>query len=956
MDQTRRGPVIKRFIVLTLLAFFTCGTAWADCAQPTAPRGHMIFNADAGVVQYCNGANWVPFPKQTVQSGWKQISVGELWSDPFACGLTHDGSAWCWGRDHRGQLGNGAALTANQSLPSPVAGGHRWKQISAGRAHVCGIRTDDVAMCWGGHNDDWFYGMLGDGAGSGNQPEPVLVAGGHLWSKISAGGEHSCGIRTDGVAMCWGRDWQGALGNGAGGDNNAPGIVLGGHSWTDISAGGNYTCGVTTSGDGYCWGRAENGILGNGTTTPNVQTPSLVLGGHNWRSINASDWQNTCGVTTGGVGYCWGEAWDGKLGNGTTTPNVSAPSLVLGGHDWQDIDPGTNNSCGLTTGNALYCWGSNAWGVNGTGTSPTSPALVNGGHSWINMSVGGSSACGIRTDGTAMCWGRGNTGAIGNGTTPNDQQFPATVGSATNACDLGTWSANPITPSPNKIVYGNGRFLSLSSPTMTSTDGVNWTATPTAISAYDAVYGNGQWVAVNGGWNRDVYTSSDGLTWTAHANATPNDNQWHRVAYGNGRYAAVVGLGSGNKIMSSTNGTTWTGHAAPDRVWWDIAYGNGRFVVLAYHGAETAVSTDGINWTVQGIAGVSSNHGRAIAFGNGIFVAVYLDGSDRIITSPDGINWTARTVPELNEWEDVAFYNGRFVAVSNNGTNRVVTSTDGITWTPYAAAEQNSWRWLAGGNGRFVAASNDGTNRTMTASCISSCTNPDEPAGSIIYNNAQRVMQWCDGTNWQAAGPVNPGGPAGGCSSPSGAGGDIVYNSTSNVAQYCDGGAWRGIGKPDTCTTPGSTCPDGSIYVGLSPDGYRKMYTTTTHGGNHRWNDNVTNENTMTNCTAIGGAPATCRTGFNNSVVLANLAATYQAAEYCRGLSSFGHTDWYLPALDELQVMYLNRASLPGMDTQYYWSSSQHNNTNARYIDFNNGTSSFAGKNQSYRVRCVRKD
>ncbi|GEC36467.1 hypothetical protein EME01_05390 [Sinorhizobium meliloti] len=84
-------------------------------------------------------------------------------------------------------------------------------------------------------------------------------------------------------------------------------------------------------------------------------------------------------------------------------------------------------------------------------------------------------------------------------------------------------------------------------------------------------------------------------------------------------------------------------------------------------------------------------------------------------------------------------------------------------------------------------------------SARSYCNNPSGLAGTIRYNADRRVLQWCDGSNWHAAGPVNPGSPTGGCASPSRTEGFVMFNSNSCTMQYCDGGVWQGMSNPDAC-------------------------------------------------------------------------------------------------------------------------------------------------------------
>jgi hypothetical protein len=86
------------------------------------------------------------------------------------------------------------------------------------------------------------------------------------------------------------------------------------------------------------------------------------------------------------------------------------------------------------------------------------------------------------------------------------------------------------------------------------------------------------------------------------------------------------------------------------------------------------------------------------------------------MTSPDGITWTSRTSAADNAWYDVTYGNGIFVAVSLDGVNRVMTSPDGITWTSRTSAADNNWYGVTYGNGLFVAVAGSGTgNRVMTS-------------------------------------------------------------------------------------------------------------------------------------------------------------------------------------------------------------------------------------------------
>jgi len=175
------------------------------------------------------------------------------------CGLTRSGAAYCWGDDGTGELGDGT--TTNSATPVAVSGGLSFVAISAGGGlHTCGITSAGSAYCWG-YNVD---GALGDGTNS-NSAIPAAVTGGLRFARVSAGSRHTCGLTSAGAAYCWGFNVQGALGNGTTTSSTTPVPVSGGIVFIGISAGGGHTCGVTAAGAVYCWGSNRTGQVGNGT-------------------------------------------------------------------------------------------------------------------------------------------------------------------------------------------------------------------------------------------------------------------------------------------------------------------------------------------------------------------------------------------------------------------------------------------------------------------------------------------------------------------------------------------------------------------------------------------------------------------------------------------------------------------------------------------------------------------
>ncbi len=238
------------------------------------------------------------------------------------CAVTVLGDSLCWGQNTSGQLGDGGSVTAS-AVPVLTTGGHAFTQVVAGLVHTCGLTTSGAAWCWGSNT----LGQVGDGTLGNVRPLPEAVAGAHVFTSISAGAEHTCGLKANGEAWCWGSGTWGKLGTGAAvGPTPAPVQVVGGLTFARIEAGGDHTCGLTTSGAAWCWGANFSGQLGDNTTT-DATSPRAVQGGFVYTALSAGG-QHTCGVTTIGTLLCWGRNASGQLGVGAGVAQALTPMPV----------------------------------------------------------------------------------------------------------------------------------------------------------------------------------------------------------------------------------------------------------------------------------------------------------------------------------------------------------------------------------------------------------------------------------------------------------------------------------------------------------------------------------------------------------------------------------------------------------------------------------------------------
>jgi alpha-tubulin suppressor-like RCC1 family protein len=226
-------------------------------------------------------------------------------------------------------------------------------------------------------------------------------------------------VTPDNRVYCWGYNFFGQLGDGTITDRSKPVRVAGGLRFVHVSAGTSHTCGVTPSNLAYCWGAGSTGALGDGTTAETRRKPVRVAGGLHFRQVVAAN-HHSCGVTTENRVYCWGSNLFGEIGDGTEgTPRLK-PVRVATELRFRSVSAALLHTCGVTRYDRAYCWGLNSNGQLGGGPpgdkSPT-PVRVVGGLRFRHVIAGFSHTCGVTTENRSYCWGDNFSGKLGDGTT-----------------------------------------------------------------------------------------------------------------------------------------------------------------------------------------------------------------------------------------------------------------------------------------------------------------------------------------------------------------------------------------------------------------------------------------------------------------------------------------------------------------------------------------------------------
>jgi alpha-tubulin suppressor-like RCC1 family protein len=274
------------------------------------------------------------------------------------------------------------------------------RRMFVGETHLCALNALNTLYCWG-DNSSWQYGAA---APQSSSPIVAAVQGGGF-AELSGGGVSSstCGISASRSAMCWGRGGFGQLGGGIVGSFTTPPVtVAGGISWASISNARLSTCGVSTTGVGYCWGSNQRGEVGVASVPTGITAASSTLsplqldGGLTFTSVVAG-WVHACGITTTGRVYCWGDNNRGQLGIGSIdTTAVRSPTPIAGNLQFIQLSLGALHTCGITVDHVAYCWGENYTGQlgDGTTTSRGSPTVVAGGLHFAYIAAGSGFAVG----------------------------------------------------------------------------------------------------------------------------------------------------------------------------------------------------------------------------------------------------------------------------------------------------------------------------------------------------------------------------------------------------------------------------------------------------------------------------------------------------------------------------------------------------------------------------------
>lgn len=271
----------------------------------------------------------------TSQAAAFVAGVAALYQESYGAGSPATISAWIKANATPNAIGNNPSGTTK----SLVYWSGIPRTLSTGYHHTCGLRTNGNLLCWGRNSD-----------GQATPPTGTFT-------QVSGGYYHSCGLRTTGTIACWGANAQGQSTPPTG-------------TFLQVGVGREHSCGVRTDKTVACWGRNDYG-----QATPPSGTFLQVSGGD----------IHTCGVRIDKTVACWGSSSQGQA----TPPSGT----------FLQVGAGWRHTCGVRTNATLACWGNNSMGQ----VMPPSG-------SFVQAVAGNTHSCGVRTDGTLACWGNNSNG------------------------------------------------------------------------------------------------------------------------------------------------------------------------------------------------------------------------------------------------------------------------------------------------------------------------------------------------------------------------------------------------------------------------------------------------------------------------------------------------------------------------------------------------------------------
>jgi alpha-tubulin suppressor-like RCC1 family protein len=247
-----------------------------------------------------------------------------------------------------------------------------WLAVSAGYEHTLGIKTNNTLWSWGRN----LNGQLGLGDSGINKytPTQIIIGSDTDWINVVGGYYHSLARKNNGTLWSWGKNDKAQLGLGDTDNKLSPAQIGNDSDWSSrIDTGDSHTIAIKTDNSLWLWGLNNYGQLGLGDSTVVAErtTPTRLGVDTNWSLIAAGRY-HTIALKTNRTLWLWGYNQYGQLGlgdSGSPAANRNTPTQISSDTDWAEITAGFYHTIACKTNGTIYSWGNNIYGQLGLGDS-----------------------------------------------------------------------------------------------------------------------------------------------------------------------------------------------------------------------------------------------------------------------------------------------------------------------------------------------------------------------------------------------------------------------------------------------------------------------------------------------------------------------------------------------------------------------------------------------------------
>lgn len=302
----------------------------------------------------------------------------------------------------------------------------RWEKVSAGGEYSVALRSDGTLWSWGGNVNGQLGVIVAD-----HQYSPVQIGRDTNWVDVEAGGFHALAVKKDGTLCGWGGNQVNQLGIPASVTQADTPVQIGTETnWASVEGGYASSYAIKKDGSLWAWGFNSYGQTGTGTSG-NIENPTRIGMENNWIKIAAGG-AHALALKNDGTLWAWGMNMNGQLGLGSLD-STSVPMQIGTAADWADVAAGFEWTLALKNDGTLWSWGFNGNGQLGQGntTSFSVPTQIGSLDHWRKIGAGGGFGFAITADSALYGWGFNQLGALGDNTA-TQRNSPVRIGTESN--------------------------------------------------------------------------------------------------------------------------------------------------------------------------------------------------------------------------------------------------------------------------------------------------------------------------------------------------------------------------------------------------------------------------------------------------------------------------------------------------------------------------------------------